>query len=139
LTEFDAGDLGDRIPFVGRLQRAGQQRIFVDRLRREFGINAGRTEKHEPFDVGPMCFVDDIRLDRQIVAEEILGKRLVRQDATDLGGGEDHRIRLLALHIRLHIRLLTQIERGVSGRENFDIFARETAQDRRTDHARVSS
>jgi hypothetical protein len=34
LGQLDAGDLGDRVPLVGRLQRAGQQAVLADRLRR---------------------------------------------------------------------------------------------------------
>ena len=41
LRQLDAGDLGDGVPLVGRLQRAGEQRVLGDRLRRELRIDAG--------------------------------------------------------------------------------------------------
>src|SRR5262249_16207181 len=41
LTKLDAGDLGDRIAFVGRLQGARQQRLFGNRLRSFTRIDAG--------------------------------------------------------------------------------------------------
>ena len=65
LTKFDAGDLGDRIPFIGRLQRPGQQRLLLDRLRREFRIDAGRAQKHQAVDAGGVGRMDDVRFDRQ--------------------------------------------------------------------------
>ena len=40
LAELDAGDLGQRVGFVRRLQRAGEQRVLGDRLRREFRVDA---------------------------------------------------------------------------------------------------
>jgi hypothetical protein len=45
LRHFQAGDLGDGVPLVGRLERAGEQRIFDDGLRRQPGIDARRPEK----------------------------------------------------------------------------------------------
>ena len=69
---------------------------------------------------------NDIGLDREIVAEEICRKGVVRQYAADLGGGKDHRVRLLPLHIGAHMRLLAQVDRFAIGGENLDILARET-------------
>jgi hypothetical protein len=40
LAELDARYLGQRIRLIGRLERAGQQRILRDRLRRELRVNA---------------------------------------------------------------------------------------------------
>ena len=34
LAQLDTGDLGDRVPLVGRLQRSGEQSLLRDRLRR---------------------------------------------------------------------------------------------------------
>ena len=50
LAQLDPGDLGDRVPFVRRLQRAGQQRVFGDRLRRELRVDAGRAEEQQLLD-----------------------------------------------------------------------------------------
>src|SRR5579875_973852 len=44
LDQFDAGDLGDGIPLVGRLERVGEECILAHRLWREPRINAGRAE-----------------------------------------------------------------------------------------------
>lgn len=47
LAHFDAGDLGDGVPFVGRLERGGEEGGFGDRLRGEFGVDAGGSEEEE--------------------------------------------------------------------------------------------
>src|SRR5256885_5467381 len=44
LAELDPGDFGDGIPFVGRLQRAGEQVFLFERLRRHLGVD--RSEEH---------------------------------------------------------------------------------------------
>ena len=50
LAQLDAGDLGDRVPLVGGLERAGEQRVLADRLRRKLRIDAGRAEKQQLLD-----------------------------------------------------------------------------------------
>ena len=40
LAKFDAGNLGDGIRFVRRLEQTGEKRIFRNRLRRVLRINA---------------------------------------------------------------------------------------------------
>ena len=76
LTELDPGDFCDRIPFVGRLERAGQKRVFLDRLRREFRIDAGGAKKDQPIDAGQMRSVYNICRDDEIVIQEIGRKRV---------------------------------------------------------------
>ncbi len=44
-AEFDTGDLGYSVWFIGRLKRPGQQCIFGHWLRSHLGIDATRTEK----------------------------------------------------------------------------------------------
>ena len=58
LAHLDAGDFRDRIPFVGRLERPGEQAFLGDRLRSKFGVDAGRAEKHQPVDAGHMRAMD---------------------------------------------------------------------------------
>jgi len=45
LRELDPGDLGDGIPFIGRLKTAGEQRILVYRLGGVFRVDAGGAEE----------------------------------------------------------------------------------------------
>jgi hypothetical protein len=41
LAHLDADDLGDGVALVGGLERAGEQGVLRDRLRRELGVDAG--------------------------------------------------------------------------------------------------
>src|SRR6266511_1612884 len=74
LTKLDAGDLGNRIGFVGRLQRSRQQRLLGDRLGSFARIDARRAEKPMFFDTRAVRSMDDVRFDEQIVVEKVGGK-----------------------------------------------------------------
>ena len=63
LTHLHTGDLGDGIPLVGELQRTGQQIVLFDGLRRQFGIDAARSQEHEFADPRAVRRVDDVVLD----------------------------------------------------------------------------
>ena len=90
LAQLDAGDLGDGVPFVGRFQRAGQQRCPRESAAAPcFGIDAGRAEEQQAFDAGLVGGVDDVGLDHQVVVEEIGRERVVGLDPADLCGGHD--------------------------------------------------
>ena len=45
LTQLDASDFCNRIPFVRRLELTGQQLIFAHGLLGEFRVNATRSEE----------------------------------------------------------------------------------------------
>ena len=49
-AEFDAGNLGDGVGFVGGFQGAGEQGIFAHRLRGKFGIDATAAEEQQFLD-----------------------------------------------------------------------------------------
>src|SRR5262249_56180310 len=83
LTKPDPGDLGDRIGFVGRLQRSGQQCRFGDWLGSVARINARRAEEQKFFDTRAVRSMDDVRFNEQIVVEEIRRERVVAVQAPD--------------------------------------------------------
>ena len=88
-TKFDAGDLGDGAPFIGRLQRTGRRRLrLLGRPRREFRMDARRTKKHRAVNVGDVGGMNDVRFDRHIVMKKFRGEGVVGVNAADLGGGE---------------------------------------------------
>ena len=93
LAELDAGDLGHRIPLVGRLERPGEQRRLGDGLRRQARIDAGRAQQHQLLDAGATRRLDDVALDHQVVVDEFGRPRVVGVDAADARGGEEHRLR----------------------------------------------
>ena len=45
LAEADAGDLGERVGVVRRLERAGEKRVLADRLVGELRVDAGAAEE----------------------------------------------------------------------------------------------
>ena len=94
-AQLDAGDFGDRIGLVGRLQRAGQQVLFAHRLRAVARINAGepRNIRLTPRRHGRRR--RSLGLDHQVLAEEIGRKGVVRVDAADLGRRQEYDIRAL--------------------------------------------
>ena len=96
LAELYAGDLGDCIGVIGRLQRAGQQRVFWNRLRRHFGIDAGRAQKQKLLDRAIVRRADDVGLDHQIVIEEIDRIAVVGVNAANLCRGQKHHLRTFA-------------------------------------------
>ena len=69
--ELKSGDLRDRIRFVCRFQRAGQQVLLFDRLRCQPRIDTGRTQKQEFLGTMHPRGVNDIGLNRKIVPQEL--------------------------------------------------------------------
>ena len=45
LTEFDAGNFGNRVPLICRLQCTCEKRIFLNRLFGKLRINTATTQK----------------------------------------------------------------------------------------------
>ena len=83
LAELDAGDLGDGIGVVRRLQRTREQRILHERLGGEFWINARTAEEEELRHTKVGCCLDDIVLNREVFDEEL--DRLLK-----IGGNASH-------------------------------------------------
>src|ERR1019366_5630359 len=110
LTKFDAGDLGDRVPFIGRLQRTGRRRLLLDRPRREFRIDTGRTQKYESIDAGGVGGMNDVRFDRHIVVKEFRGEGVVGVNAADLGGGEHDGVGPILLEPSFDQSLIARID-----------------------------
>jgi hypothetical protein len=137
-AELDARDLRDRIGRVGRLQRSGEQRLLADRLIGEFGIDAGRTEEQQLFDAGDMGGMDDIRLQDQVLIQEVGGISLVGKDAAHLRSRKEDRVRPVLLHPGFHVRLSRQVEFAVRRGQDFAILRDEPTHQCRPDHAPMS-
>ena len=80
-----AGDLGDGVGVVGRLQQAGEQGVLADRLLGELRVDAARAEEQQPLDADLVGGVDDVHLDADVVGEEVGRVGGVGHDAADLG------------------------------------------------------
>ncbi len=112
-AQLDAGDLGERIGAVGRLERPGQQRGLGDRLGGVLGIDAARPEEQQPVDPDAMRRGDHVGLDGEVVADEVGRKRVVGADAADPGGREHDMGGALGRHECRGRRLVRQVELGV--------------------------
>ena len=110
LAQLDGGDLGDGVPLVGRLERAGEQRLFAHRLRRELGIDAGGAERQQLLDAGAKRSADDVEADGEIVGDEVGGIGVVGIDAADMAGGEEHDIGLVRGEPAFGLGLVGQVE-----------------------------
>jgi hypothetical protein len=91
----DAGDLRDRVRVVGRLQRAGQQRVLADRLGRVLRVDAGRAEAQQPLHAVLERGVEHVELHPQVVGQEVHRLGRVGEDPADPGGGQHDRARPL--------------------------------------------
>lgn len=58
----------------------------------------------------PARSLDDIRLDHQVVADEVPAKIVVGDDAADLGSGEKHILDRLAAEEGFHLNRIAEIE-----------------------------
>ena len=95
LAKFETGNFGDGIPFVGRLQRAGEKVFLLDRLRGELGVDAGTAQKEQFGHAGPPRAFNEVVLNLEIFQKEFGGLTLVGENAADLGGGDKDVFRFL--------------------------------------------
>ena len=136
LAHFDAGDLRDRVPLIGWLERTGQQRRLVQRLRREARIDAARAEEAKLARAVAVGGVDQIRLDLEVVANEVGRVRVVGGNAADLGGGHKDVLRPLAREEAIHGRPVAQIDCAARRRQDVGVAAcSQRAADRGADEA----
>lgn len=140
LAHLDAGDLGDGVPLVGGLERAGEERALRDGLRRELWVDAGGAEEEELEDgAAAQRGVDDVGLDLEVGGDEVGGEGGVGVDAADLGGGEDDVARVLGGEEGLDVGLAGEVELGVGAEDDGGEAEREeAAQDRGPDEALVA-
>ena len=139
LAKFDSGDLGDGVGLVGRLERAGQERSFRNRLRRVLRINAGAAEKQEFAHTRFVRRVDDVVLDLQVIEQEFHRQIVVRLDAAHFGGREDDQGRLLLREKTIDVRFISQIELGAIAESQVgESLVPEFADERAADQASMT-
>jgi hypothetical protein len=138
LAQLDAGDLGNRVPLVGRLQRAGQQILLAHGLGRELRIDARGAEEQKFLHIGRMGGADEVEADRQVVGEE--GRRIgaVGADAADPPGGEKHRVGPRPRQPLLGLILVCEVDGGMIDGENLAAFPAEPPRDGGAGHAGVA-
>ena len=138
-AHLDAGDLGDRVRFVGRLEGTGQQILFLDRLRRHLGIDAAAAEELEALHAGSIGRVDDVGLDEDVAADEIGRIGIVGVDPSDPRRRHDDIVGFLFGKEPSHRRPVLEIELGVcSQHEILEALPFQRAHERRADEAAVA-
>ena len=139
LGQLDAGDLGDRVGLVGRLQRAGQQRVFPDRLCAVARVDAARAQEHQPLHARQVRAVDQVRLDHQVLVDEVGAVDVVGLDATHPRGGDEDVVRLLLGQEGLHRALVQQVQLGAAAGEDVRVAAGlQSAHQGAADHAAMA-
>ncbi|OPZ66809.1 MAG: hypothetical protein BWY82_02927 [Verrucomicrobia bacterium ADurb.Bin474] len=139
-AEFQPGDFGDRIGFIGRLKRAGQQRILTDRLRIVLRVNTGTSQIQKTGDPILPRAVNKIQVDREILMQKLGGIRAVGVDPSHLRGGIDDAIRFLLLKKTIHFGGIAEIELTTGARDQGDRLRpsrTDHATDGRTNHSPV--
>ena len=139
-AQLDAGDLGDGVGAVGLLERAGEEVLLLERLRRQPGIDAGAAQEDEPLGTRAERLVDDVHLDGQVLLDEFVGVLPVRQDAAHAGGGQDHGLAAGAGPEEVsRLALVGQVELGLAAGEDVLVAAGlERAHDRASHQAGVA-
>ena len=83
--------------------------------------------------------LDDVRLDHHIVVEEIGRIGVVGQDAADLGGGDEDRMRALIGHELSDLGLIAQVDPAPVLADDLAIASRfKSPDDGRADHAAMA-
>jgi hypothetical protein len=123
LAHLDAGDLRDGVPLIRRLERPREQRRFLQGLRRQARVDAARAEKAELARPGAIRGVDDVRLDLEVVANEIGRVAVVGNDTADLRRSQEHVVGPLGREEAVDGCAVAQVESAAARGEN----AREAA------------
>lgn len=84
LSLQNTGDLCNGVGVVGRFEISSKQSVLLDGLGREFGINAGRTEKEHSLNIVGKRGIKHVGLDPHVVAEKINRVGAVSRDAPTL-------------------------------------------------------
>ena len=139
-TEFVTGNLCQRIAFIGRFQRAGQEIFFLDRLRCLTRIDAARSEEAELFDLVQIALHDHVVLDFQVFEQEFRAVHFVGHDSADLCAGKDYIIRLFRIKELLDGLLIAEIELGVCPFQDIGVtFFFELADTSAADHSAMAA
>ena len=138
LAQLEPGDLCDGVGLVRWLQRPAKQGLFRNGLRRQSGVDAGRSEKQEPLHARPPRLVNDIHFDDQVVVDEICRVSGVGQNAPDFRRSQDHHIRPLGLHEGTGRSLIAEIEFASISCDHIRTAVPEAPQHGRSNHALVA-
>ena len=139
LAQLDPGDLGDRVPLVGALERTGQELLLGDRLGGVARVDARRTEIQQFAHSGLVGGVHDGAVDHQVVVDELGRPGAVGENPADRARDEEHVVGSIGLEPVRHLRLVAQVDLRPPGCEDVgEAFGFESADERRPDQPAVT-
>ena len=109
-TVFEAGDFRQGVGFVGLFEFAGQEAIFLHRLRRHSRVDAAAAEEFELLAAVLPRRVDDVHLEDHIVVHKVGQRILVRHDPADFGRRQEYVFRIFLFEESLDIHLPAKVE-----------------------------
>src|SRR5215470_501414 len=92
---LESSDFCDGVRLVRRLQRTSEQILFLNGLRREPGIDTGGSEKQQFLAAVSPRRMNNVRLNREIVAQELGWTGGVGEYATNFCGRQENEFGLL--------------------------------------------
>ena len=92
LAEFEAGDFGDGVGFIGGLEGTGEEAVFGHGWGGLAGVDAGAAEEENPLHTVREGRVHQVGGNHEILVDEVCRVGAVGVDATDFGGGNHHGI-----------------------------------------------
>ena len=110
LTQFQAGNLSNRIRFIRLFQRGCQQTVFRNRLRRESRIDACTAKKQKSLSSCLPRGMDGIRSHRKVLIEELGGISTVGMNPAYLCRRKHNNIRPSGGKPLMDRRLASQIQ-----------------------------
>ena len=110
LAHLQAGNLCNGILLVGVFQRAGQQAVFLHRLRCILGIDTGATQEEEFLYAMGVCFADDIALNLHVHHDEVCPIEHIGHDAAYEGCGQHNGIGLFFIEELPDCYLVCQVQ-----------------------------
>lgn len=134
LAHLDPRDLGNGVPFVGGLQRSGQQGGFGYGLGGEFGVNAGGSEEEEFSGVVFEGGGDDVGLDLEVDCDEVGRVSVVGVDAANLSRGKDDVLWFVGGEKGIDGGLRCEVKLGVGAEEEVGVTKRFELPDNRGSH-----
>ena len=139
LTHHNAGYFCNGIGIIGRLERAGEQILFLHGLGCQLGVDAAGAQKHQALDFVHIRRVDDVGLYGQVVPNELGRVNVVGQDAADFGGGQKH-IGRLRFFKKLSCSVLAcQVQLAMGSQQQVGVARRlQVANDGRANQATVA-
>jgi hypothetical protein len=111
--------------------------LLLHRLRRVLGIDAARAEEHQLPHARTPRGLDDVRLDGEVLVDELRRSGRVGENAADLRSSEEHVTWFFTIKKSLYRRGVGQIELGMGARDEVAVAAgAQPAHDRRAGEAR---